>query len=348
MVLEAVVRFSAFAAAAPDGHLLSFRVCGLRGWDARVSTLHDDLIHLQASAAVPAELRGTVAADFERRWNIPARAAEHLVIDDRDFRRDSAVCRAVFASAVRSAYDVGAHTDATLDRALQHLADELFAPARRHGGYVSLRRVEEVVLLPLTPHRVVLHESAWLRTGYGYVRDLQRDRELRAEQTLVRRAQRQVWSRWRRHTLAARLAALLVLGPVRCPGCGHALTANFGGRGGFACTYCGFVPFATLFYACGCGSPVALVDRPDTASRGLYGDLLRLVAQQQPSCTVCGTPVEAVRLATRVFVALVPWPLEGSVTEALVELREALGHTAQEPLTPAEAQRRLLGSRNRS
>lgn len=321
---------------------LSFALHGLRGSTTEVSSLVDDLGHLSAEQALPAELRNAGAsASFSSRWGIPLEIATRLTVDLRDLRRDSRVCRAIFAHSVRTVFPVAGHTDDSLGQLLNRLSDEWFAPARRGRSSVSLDALYEWILVPLTPVQFLSFMTDAVRTPFGYLRDNVRLQQIRSEEAIVKAAHRAAMRAWRRATLLSRILALL-FGPVKCPACNHGLMGNLVGREGVLCPQCKYFPYATLFYACDNRHPVPLVPQPDLSSPRLFGSVLELVRTERPQCPTCGSRVQPASLNSRLFVCLIPWPPPRRVDLALVSVRESVGHRARSPLDPATARGRML------
>jgi hypothetical protein len=317
-------------------HLL---LCGLRGADAKVVSFQADLNHLKARLGKGVEGE-TAASEFERKWKVPGINASNMSLDLRPMLRDSTEGAAIFANAMRLTFPATNCTDYFLSNIWHELQDDVFAAARRHREAVSLRDLNERLTSRLAPDTIVRFQSSFVSTPFGYIEDTDRREVLKSEARIVSRARRRALKAWRRHTLLERLTPR-----IRCLVCEHPMMGGLNGRSGYVCPKCGYSPFVTLFYACECTTPVALLAQPELSGVSLFSTAIAITRKEERHCPACQALIDPRRLDTRLFMLRIPAVLNGSVDARLMAMREALGRP-QNTFTPDQARARMLDFKN--
>lgn len=121
---------------------------------------------------------------------------------------------------------------------------------------------------------------------------------------------RTAYRRWRRARAREVLRSILV-GPLKCPECGHPMMANWyglrSGRGP-ACGQCGFTPYVPLIVACDCRRGIVAEEQPELSTLGT--SLTRFVSAGS-CCPHCQHEIAMEKARTRWFVLPLPAAMVG-------------------------------------
>jgi hypothetical protein len=209
--------------------------------------------------------------------------------------------------------------------------------ARRQRSGVLLNQLYRQIVQRLAPDEIVQFQVGFQSTPFGYLRDQELAHRLRAEASIVRKARNNAIRKWRRHTFLERV----LLPRVNCLVCNHPMMGGLNGRNGYVCPDCNYLPFGTLFYACDCGTPISLLGQPKLDGVSLFAQAIAVTRSAIFRCDGCERRVDESRLGSRIFWLGIPWPLEGSIDNRLIAMREAMGRP-NKGFTEAEARAWLL------
>lgn len=311
------------------------RISCLRGIDSKARSFASDVGHLRTRLSSEFGWR-EAAPEFQRKWQIDPAIAARVWIDDRNLGRTDQRAEALFAHVFRLAFPTTTLTERGVKDIHAFLADQIFAPARRNRERVDLLQVEHELVELIAPRELRLLASDLKVTPFGYVAsgDL---RSASQEIHLVRGVMRKVMKHWRKVTFFERATLLR----VNCMYCDHPMMANLGGRNGYACPKCGFIPFGSLFYACDCGAPVLIESNPQVGGAEFLTYAIRRTRDKNFKCEQCNLSVDPRKAVFRLFFAPIPWPVPANVDSILLAKRIALGW-GKGGLTPEDAEARML------
>ncbi|AOS61156.1 hypothetical protein [Actinoalloteichus hymeniacidonis] len=342
-ITNEIEKFSKLYSNTSDNNGMVFRLeaGSLSGSKAR--TLIDDLRALKsvAQSGVISEWR-MAAQDFEAEHQAPSSIAAITTVCIRDMNINLDVGKAIFASRFRTVFPVQQFTDDKIFENYSRMIYEQIAPARRTRATIRIDILKKSLLEPLVPRMLHGINTDVMKTRYGYVVDPTLSEKIDLSLKIIQASKRKALKRWRRHARKHAVASLLYRGHVACPFCNHPLMFSTFGDNSVGCPNCHYIPYLTIFYACDCTEPVALVRQPSVETIETFSEILEEVKINSPTCDKCGQRVDREKLYSRVFSATIPWPPESYNENELITIRTKIGWEGRSYKIPGETPLSLI------
>jgi hypothetical protein len=289
----------------------ALRICALQGLTNELATLPTDLmsLHMRAIAASRSEL-DEAREDLRTKFRLRSAIDELVQFELRSLHLDGDG-RLHFADALRRLDDTRLISRTTSDVAFDRLVVALLPMLLKRGKLTvgEFRQTLDRSLIyrvPLDGLDYYVHSDPNNSQG-GYRIDEKALEQLNQDRRLVEQVARESFRRWRRAHTPEVLKSML-LGPIKCPECGHPMMANWYGLRfghGPACGRCGFTRYVTLIVACDCGRGVAVKEQPELSMEALGTAVTRFVSTGG-RCSHCEQLIPMEKARTRWFVLPLP------------------------------------------
>lgn len=246
---------------------------------------------------------------------------DYFTIDERPLLRHHNDTLAIFSMYLRLVYGFKNQKEEYIHQVFDKLANKM-AELRATRNYIDRTQIEELIGSVLV--KDTIFDNISVLVGYkkkesGYIIDEQMVELQNKFYKAYNKVTKSILSGWRKVYFRKFLKSQ-ILGPDRCPECGHPMIANFWGSGkrGIACPNCGFSPYYSIFIICEeCESYRILKSQPEIEDDKLFGYLVDFYNSFGGICDKCGKNLFDQHFQLRVIFLPVPYPFDkiNNITE---------------------------------
>lgn len=231
-----------------------------------------------------------------------------IKIVNRPLFRDDKDVPAIFSRHLRLMYGFKNQKEYLIDKIYKELIAEI-ERLRRTRGSITKENIETIIGKYLV--KDTLFDKFDLLIGYekignGYKKKAYDDEELYDLEKGRRKAIKKIFKDWRRAYRKEFLISIL-LGPKKCPRCGHPMMANIYGLRGIACPDCGYIPYLTMFSVCNCGNYAVIKTQPELFDSKIFAYINEFYCNDR-RCSKCNRLLSDKYCELRVVMLPIPYP----------------------------------------